>query len=66
MFEATTQPKGSQVWRKDSAVFVFVFHALAPPHAFASAAPVHKKQCRMTEEQAAEERLRDRSWTGSG
>jgi hypothetical protein len=60
MFEPTKRPKGFPVWRKDSAVFVFVFHALAPPHApgaFASAAPVHKERCRMAEEQAAEEHL---------
>jgi hypothetical protein len=50
MFETTKRPKGFQIWRKDSAVSVFVVHALAPPHApgaFASAPPVHKEQCRM-------------------
>jgi hypothetical protein len=60
MSEPTKRPKGFQVWRKDSAVSVFVVHALAPPHApgaFASAAPVHKEWCRVAEEQAAEERL---------
>jgi hypothetical protein len=60
MFEPTKRPKGFPVWRKDSPVSVFVVHALAPPRApgaFASAAPVHKERCWMSEEQAAEERL---------